>query len=90
MRTDVVTLFPAEFEIGDSVFDLSSHRWHEITGIDSGDGQLVMLATDDGLELHYEASERHHGRLAAERDAVLAEHLRLRTTVDQLTGEFWD
>jgi hypothetical protein len=89
MRTDVVTLFPAEFEIGDSVFDLTSHRWHEITGIGGGDGH-VMLATDDGLELHYEASERHHARLAAERDAALAEHLRLRTSIDQLTGEFWD
>jgi hypothetical protein len=89
MRTDVVTLFPAEFEIGDSVFDLTSHRWHEITGIGSGDGH-VMLATDDGLELQYEASECHHARLAAERDAALAEHLRLRTPIDELTGEFWD
>jgi hypothetical protein len=49
-----------------------------------------MLATDDGLELHYEASERHHARLAAERDAAVAEHLRLRTSWDGLTGEFWD
>ncbi|MFC6236680.1 hypothetical protein [Longivirga aurantiaca] len=89
MRTDVVTLFPAEFAVGDSVFDLTSHQWHEITGIGSGDGR-VLLATDDGLSLAVPASERLHARLAVEHHDVALEHLRPATGADQVAEQFWD
>ena len=89
MHTDVVTLFPAEIAVGDSVFDLTSHQWHEITGIGSGDRQ-VLLATDDGLDLAVPASTRMHTRLAGTHHDVALEHVRPSTPVDQLTEQFWD
>lgn len=89
MLTDVVTLFPAEFEVGDSVFDLTSHQWHEISGIGSGDGH-VLLETEDGLDLAVPASDRLSARLADTRHDVVLEHTRPRDALDQLTGQFWD
>jgi len=89
MHSDVVTLFPAEFAIGDSVFDPTSHRWHEITGIGSGDGQ-ILLVTDDGLDLAVAASERVPARLADEHHDVATEHQRPTDFLDQLTEQYWD
>jgi ABC-type ATPase with predicted acetyltransferase domain len=89
MMTDVVTLFPAEFQVGDSVFDQTSHRWHEIVGVGSGDG-TVLLTTDDGVALSVAASDRCSARLADERHDVALEHQRPRSTFDQLTEQFWD
>ncbi|MGE0820108.1 MAG: hypothetical protein AB7O74_15740 [Candidatus Nanopelagicales bacterium] len=89
MHSDVVTLFPAEFAVGDSVFDLTSHQWHEITGIGSGDGQ-ILLATGDGLDLAFPASSRLSARLADEHHDVALEHLRPATELDQVTEQFWD
>jgi len=89
MLTDVVTLFPAEFEIGDSVFDQTSHRWHEIVAVGSGDGQ-VILATQDGVDLAVAASERCSARLTAERHDVALEHQHPRSTTEMVTEPFWD
>jgi hypothetical protein len=89
MHTDVVTLFPAEFEIGDSVFDLTSHRWHEITGIGSGDRQ-ILFATDDGVDLAIPASERCDARLNDAHHDVALEHLRPSSPLTQVTAPFWD
>ena len=89
MLTDVVTLFPAEFEIGDSVFDQTSHRWHEIVGVGSGDGQ-VMFTTHDGVDLSLPASELCTARLTAQRHDVALEHQHPLSTTEMVTDQFWD
>mgnify|MGYP000855975648 CR=1 FL=1 len=89
MRTDVVTLFPAELAVGDTVFDPTSHRWHEVTGIGSGDGRILM-ATDDGFDLAFAAFERIYAHVSPQHEDVATEHLRPADDVDAVVETFWD
>jgi hypothetical protein len=89
MLADVVTLFPAEIAVGDSVFGPASHRWHEVTEVGSGDGQ-VLLTTQDGLDLVVPAHERCQARVSPDHADVAAEHRRPTTYADQFGESFFD